>query len=131
MSKKRILIAITGASGAIYGVRLIRALKKAGAEVHLIVSRWAEETLKYEMNLTSTDLKAEVDEIYDEGDLAAGPASGSFKLDAMVVVPCSMKTLAGIAHGYADNLVVVKSQRAKIGQARKGRYVHNLVIFKI
>lgn len=105
MTQKRILVAMTGASGAIYGVRLIRALKRAGAEVHLIVSRWAEETLKHEMNLTRDALASEVDKVYDEDDLAAGPASGSFKLDGMVVVPCSMKTLAGIAHGYADNLI--------------------------
>jgi 4-hydroxy-3-polyprenylbenzoate decarboxylase len=96
---------MTGASGAIYGVRLIRALKKANVEVHLIVSRWAEETLKYEMDLNPTEIASEVDKVYDENDLAAGPASGSFSLDAMVVIPCSMKTLAGIAHGYADNLI--------------------------
>lgn len=105
MAKKRILVAMTGASGAIYGVRLIRALKKAGVDVHLIVSRWAKETLKHEMHLESAALEAEVDKVYDEEDLAAAPASGSFRLDGMVVIPCSMKTLAGIAHGYADNLI--------------------------
>ncbi|MFW9794943.1 MAG: UbiX family flavin prenyltransferase [Candidatus Thorarchaeota archaeon] len=103
--KKRILVGMTGASGAIYGVRLIRALKTEGHEVHLIVSKWGEETLKYETELTSESLGNEVDFTYGEYDLAAGPASGSFPIDAMVVIPCTMKTLAGIAHGYADNLI--------------------------
>ena len=96
---------MTGASGAIYGVRLLRALKKESHEVHLIVSKWGEETLKYETGLTGNDLGKEVDYTYSESDLTAGPASGSFPIDVMVVVPCTMKTLAGIAHGYADNLI--------------------------
>jgi len=103
--KKRVLVCLTGASGAIYGVRLLRALKEKGHEVHLIVSKWGEETLKYETGLTEKELGKEADFIYGETDLAAGPASGSFLIDAMVVVPCTMKTLAGIAHGYADNLI--------------------------
>lgn len=105
LSKKRVLVAITGASGAIYGVRLIRALKASGDEVHLIISKWGEETLQYETGLNAKALSKEVDIVYGENELTAGPASGSYRLDAMVVVPCSMKTLAGIAHGYADNLV--------------------------
>ena len=102
--KKRVLVCLTGASGAIYGVRLIHALKAEGHEVHLIVSKWGEETLKYETGMTSEVLGRETDVMYSENDLAAGPASGSFPLDAMVVIPCSMKTLAGIAHGYAARL---------------------------
>jgi 4-hydroxy-3-polyprenylbenzoate decarboxylase len=103
--KKRVLVCLTGASGAIYGVRVLRALKDNGHEVHLIVSKWGEETLKYETGLTGVELGKEVDFTYAETDLAAGPASGSFPIDTMVVVPCTMKTLAGIAHGYADNLI--------------------------
>ncbi len=103
--KKRVLVCLTGASGAIYGVRLLRALNAEGYEVHLIVSKWGEETLKYETGMTSEELSKYADFTYSENDLAAGPASGSFPLDAMVVIPCSMKTLAGIAHGYAENLV--------------------------
>ncbi|MBD3407062.1 MAG: UbiX family flavin prenyltransferase [Candidatus Lokiarchaeota archaeon] len=102
---KRILVCLTGASGAIYGVRLIEKLKSVGHEVHLIVSRWGEETLAHETSSSREDLGKIADFIYDEMDLTAGPASGSFHLDAMAIVPCSMKTLAGIAHGYADNLV--------------------------
>jgi 4-hydroxy-3-polyprenylbenzoate decarboxylase len=103
--KKRVLVCLTGASGAIYGVRLLRALKDNSQEVHLIVSKWGEETLKYEMSMTGAELSNEADFTYSETDLAAGPASGSFPIDAMVIVPCTMKTLAGIAHGYADNLI--------------------------
>ncbi|MFX1483792.1 MAG: UbiX family flavin prenyltransferase [Promethearchaeota archaeon] len=103
--KKRFLVCLTGASGAIYGVRLIRALKAEGHEIHLIVSRWGEETLKHETGMTSKVLSKEADFTYLEDDLSAGPASGSFPIDAMIIIPCSMKTLAGIAHGYADNLV--------------------------
>ncbi|MHA1769796.1 MAG: UbiX family flavin prenyltransferase [Candidatus Thorarchaeota archaeon] len=102
---KRVLVAITGASGAIYGVRLVKALKTLDAEIHLVVSRWGAETLKFETGMTASALKQEADMVYREDDLTAGPASGSFDLDAMVVIPCSMKTLAGIAHGYADNLI--------------------------
>lgn len=105
MAKKRILVCLTGASGAIYGVRTIDRLVELGHEVHLIVSRWGTETLKHETGLTPEDLKNRVTKVYDEDDLTAGPASGSYHLDAMVVVPCTMKTLAGIAHGYADNLI--------------------------
>ncbi|MFX1580200.1 MAG: UbiX family flavin prenyltransferase [Promethearchaeota archaeon] len=103
--KKRILVCLTGASGAIYGVRLLRALKAMNHEVHVIVSKWAEETLKYETGINAEDLKKEADFSYDEHNLAAGPASGTFPIDSMVIIPCSMKTLAGIAHGYADNLI--------------------------
>ena len=103
--KKRILVCLTGASGAIYGVRLLRALKSNGHEVHLIISKWGEETLKYETGIDSETLAKEADFVYNEHDLAAGPASGTFPLDSVVVIPCSMKTLAGIAHGYADNLI--------------------------
>ncbi len=103
--KKRVLVCLTGASGAIYGVRLLRALNAEGDEVHLIVSKWGEETLMYETGMTSKELSKYADFTYSENDLAAGPASGSFPLDAMVVIPCSMKTLAGIAHGYTENLI--------------------------
>jgi 4-hydroxy-3-polyprenylbenzoate decarboxylase len=102
---KRILVCITGASGTIYGVDLIRQLKELGHEVHLVVTKWGEATLKHETGLSAATLGKEVHKIYREDNLAAGPASGSFPIDAVAIVPCSMKTLAGVAHGYADNLV--------------------------
>ena len=103
--KKRVLVCLTGASGAIYGVRLVRALKANDHEVHIIISKWGQKTLEYETGITVEALYKEVDFYYDEYDLAAGPASGTFPIDSVVVIPCSMKTLAGIAHGYADNLI--------------------------
>jgi 4-hydroxy-3-polyprenylbenzoate decarboxylase len=105
LDKKRVFVGITGASGAIYGVRLIRALKVADHEVHLVVSKWGQETLKYEMGIDADSLIQEVDKAYNEDELTAGPASGSFPLDAVVIIPCSMKTLASVAHGFADNLI--------------------------
>ncbi len=104
MSKK-ILVCITGASGAVYGVHLIRQLKALGHEVHLVVTKWGEATLKHETGLSAATLGKDAYKTYREDELAAGPASGSFPLDAVAIVPCSMKTMAGIAHGYADNLV--------------------------
>ncbi|NHJ14076.1 MAG: UbiX family flavin prenyltransferase [Candidatus Thorarchaeota archaeon] len=106
MARKRVLVCITGASGVLYGVNLIRQLKKLGHEIHLIVTKWGAKTLEHETGLSVEQLGEDVDRLYDEEDLSAGPASGSFHLDAMVVIPCSMKTLAGIAHGYASNLVI-------------------------
>jgi 4-hydroxy-3-polyprenylbenzoate decarboxylase len=103
--KKRVLVCLTGASGATYGVRVIDALKGLGHEVHLIISKWGTKTLEYETGLNQEELNKRVDCVYEEDDLTAGPASGSFHLDSMIIAPCSMKTLAGIAHGYADNLI--------------------------
>lgn len=106
MNRKRVLVCITGASGTPYGVNLIRQLKQLGHEIHLIVTKWGQKTLQHETGLSVKELAKDVEHVYEEDDLSAGPASGSFHLDAMVIIPCSMKTLAGIAHGYADNLVV-------------------------
>jgi 4-hydroxy-3-polyprenylbenzoate decarboxylase len=105
LAKLRILVCLTGASGAIYGVKTLRALKNLGHEVHLIISKWGEKTLEHETGMKAKELSQEADFVYDEQDLTAGPASGSFHLDSMIITPCSMKTLAGIAHGYADNLI--------------------------
>jgi 4-hydroxy-3-polyprenylbenzoate decarboxylase len=106
MDKKRVLVCITGASGTLYGVELIQMLKKLGHSIYLIVTKWGAKTLEHETGLSVDELAKDADCLYDESDLSAGPASGSFQLDAMVIIPSSMKTLAGIAHGYADNLVV-------------------------
>ena len=96
---------MTGASGSIYGIRLVNALRKLNVEIHLIISKWGSKTMEYETGITSDTLSGEVDFAYDEMDLTAGPASGSFHLDGMIIIPCSMKTLAAIANGYADNLI--------------------------
>ena len=100
----KILLSIGGASGSIYGVRLLEELTKSNVEAHLIVSEGAKNIIKHETNYTFTDLKKKTNFCYDNDDMFAGPASGSFKLDAMFVCPCSMKTLSAIANGYGDTL---------------------------
>lgn len=103
---RRIVVAVTGATGAVYAVRLLRELAgQAGAEVHLVVSEWGAKTLELETGLTPPELSRLCHRTHANHDLAAPIASGSFGIDAMAVVPCSVKTLAGIAAGYAQNLI--------------------------
>jgi 4-hydroxy-3-polyprenylbenzoate decarboxylase len=96
---------MTGATGAIYGVRLLETLNELGVEAHLIVSRWAEATIKTETDRRLEDLRALAAAVYDEEDLAAPPASSAFESAGMIVAPCSMRTLAAVANGLADNLI--------------------------
>lgn len=102
----RLVVAVTGATGSIYAVKLLEALKANEVDVHLIVSHWAEKTLHLEMGLTIGDVQAMSNCYYDEDDLSAPVSSGSFQHDGMVIIPCSMKTLAAIAHGFVENLIV-------------------------
>ncbi len=101
----RLVVGITGASGAVYGVTLLVHLKKLGVETHLVISRWAEQTLKVETGLNVSEVKALAPYSYSPDDLAAPIASGSFPHNGMIIAPCSMKTLASIACGFADNLI--------------------------
>lgn len=101
----RVIVAITGASGAVYGVRLLEALRAAGVETHLIVSRWGWETVRVELGLSPDRLRAMATCAYGPDELGAPVASGSFPTDGMVIAPCSMKTAAAIAHGYAADLI--------------------------
>lgn len=104
---KRIIVGIGGASGAIYGVRLLEKLREAeGVETHLVLGQAAGMTLKFETDKTPADLRALADVNYKSTDLAAAISSGSYKTDGMIVPACSMKTLSGIVHSYADNLLV-------------------------
>ena len=100
----RVLLSIGGASGSIYGIRLLEELIKSKVEVHLIVSDDAKKILDHETKYKYNDLKKKSNFCYDNDNMFAGPASGSFHLDAMVVAPCSMKTLSAIANGYGDTL---------------------------
>ena len=100
-----LLVAMTGATGAVYGVRLLETLYDLGVEAHLIVSRWAEATIKTETDRRLGDLRALATAVYDEEDLAAPPASSAFETAGMIVAPCSMRTLAAVANGLADNLI--------------------------
>jgi 4-hydroxy-3-polyprenylbenzoate decarboxylase len=97
-------VSIGGASGCIYGIRLLQELHKTGHEIHLVISKEAKKILEQETQYTYNIIKREADTIYDNTDLCAGPASGSFPLDSMIIVPCTMKTLSAIANGYGDTL---------------------------
>jgi 4-hydroxy-3-polyprenylbenzoate decarboxylase len=97
-------VSIGGASGSIYGIRLLQELHSAGHEVHLVVSEGAKKIIQQETKYTYAGIKKEATIVYDNADLCAGPASGSFPLDSMIVVPCSMKTLSAIANGFGDTL---------------------------
>jgi len=102
----RLIVAITGASGVIYGKRLLEVLQNKKIETHLIISKAAEKIIEHELEATRKDIEKLADHVYSVDDLTAPIASGSFKTDAMIIIPCSMKTLAGIAHGYAENLIL-------------------------
>jgi 4-hydroxy-3-polyprenylbenzoate decarboxylase len=102
----RLVVGISGASGVIYGVRLLQELRKRNIETHLILTQAAEKTLEYETNFKKQKLVETATFCYEIDDFGAPIASGSFPNHGMVVIPCSMKTLAGIAHGYADNLLL-------------------------
>ncbi|MBE0589302.1 MAG: UbiX family flavin prenyltransferase [Hydrogenophaga sp.] len=104
---RRLLVAITGASGAVYGLRLLQVLgATAGVQVHAVVSDAGWLTLRHELDLAPEALRPLVHTLHDAAHLGAGPASGSFRCDGMVVAPCSMRTLAAIANGLSDNLVI-------------------------
>ena len=100
----KILLSIGGASGSIYGIRLLEELKKSKVEIHLIVSNGAKKIIEHETNFKFQDLKKKANYYYENDNMFAGPASGTFKLDAMVICPCSMKTLSAVANGYGDTL---------------------------
>ena len=102
----RLVVGMTGATGAVLGVRLLEELRRReGVQTHLVLSRWARATLKFETGLTVREVTALADVSYSPDDQGAEISSGSFHTDGMVIVPCSMKTLAGIRVGYADGLL--------------------------
>ncbi len=100
----RFLISISGASGSIYGIRLLEELKKKHHELHLIMSDNGKKILEHETTYSVESVKKLADVYYQNNDVYAGPASGSFYVDSMIIAPCSMKTLSAIAHGYSDTL---------------------------
>ena len=105
MTAARIVVGITGATGAVYAVRLLERLRAAGREIHLVVSPAGVLNAHHELGLNRSALEALADVAYAPGDVGAAIASGSFATDAMVIVPCSMKTLAAVALGLSDNLL--------------------------
>jgi 4-hydroxy-3-polyprenylbenzoate decarboxylase len=103
---RRLIVALTGASGTVYGVRLLEVLKEIGIDTHLIITSAAVANLDIEKSMKAADMSKLCAKTYDEKDVGASIASGSFMTEGMAIVPCSMRTLAGVAHGASDNLVL-------------------------
>ena len=103
---RRLIVGISGASGVTYGVRLLQVLKDTDYETHLIISKSGELNIEIETDYDPADVKAMADYVYDHKNVAASLASGSFLTAGMVVVPCTIKTLSGIANSYNENLLV-------------------------
>jgi 4-hydroxy-3-polyprenylbenzoate decarboxylase len=101
----KLIIGITGSSGVIYGIKLLETLNEFGIESHLILSKWAERNIRIETDEQIEKIKDMASFEYKEDDMAAPISSGSFLIDGMIIIPCSMKTLASIANGYDDNLI--------------------------
>jgi 4-hydroxy-3-polyprenylbenzoate decarboxylase len=122
---RRIVVGITGASGAVYGVRLLKRLRELGAQTHLVVTPAGVLNVHHELGLDRPALEALADFSHAPGDIGACIASGSFATEAMVVAPCSMRTLAAIATGLSDNLltraadVVLKERRRLLLMVRE------------
>ncbi|MNZ43509.1 3-octaprenyl-4-hydroxybenzoate carboxy-lyase partner protein [compost metagenome] len=103
---KRLIVGISGASGAIYGVRLLQVLRDvAEVETHLVMSQAARQTLTLETDFSLRDVQALANVVHDARDIAASISSGSYKTAGMVILPCSIKTLSGIVNSYTDTLV--------------------------
>ncbi|MES2258700.1 MAG: UbiX family flavin prenyltransferase [Pseudomonadota bacterium] len=123
---RRLVIAITGATGAVYGVRLLQVLRELPpVETHLVVSDAAVLTLQQETGLQRRAVEALADVVHKQHNIGAAIASGSFQSDGMIIAPCSMKTLASVAHGLSDNLVaraadvVLKERRRLVLMVRE------------
>jgi flavin prenyltransferase len=101
----KIIVAITGATGSIYGVRILQRLRDAGVETHLVISRWGARTLLHETPFSREQVESLAAVSYAPADMGAAISSGSFRTDGMVIAPCSAKTLAAVAHGFGENLV--------------------------
>lgn len=101
----KLIVGMTGATGAIYGVRLLQRLREIGAETHLVISRWGARTLLHETPHSREQVEALATVAYAPADMGAAISSGSFRTDGMIVAPCSAKTLAAVAHGFGENLI--------------------------
>lgn len=122
---RRLIVAITGATGAIFGVRTLERLREFDVETHLIVTAWGAKTIEHETGRSVRDVRALADVVHRPGDQGATISSGSFETLGMVVAPCTVKTLANIASGIADDLVaraadvVIKEQRKLVLMVRE------------
>ena len=118
-SNERLIIGITGATGTIFGVRLLQMLSVAGVETHLVMSQWGARTLLHETSYTVEEVQQMATCSYHSGDMGAAISSGSFLTKGMIIAPCSARTLAAIATGHGDNLIhraadVVLKERRKL-----------------
>ena len=124
-ARRRIVVGISGASGAVYGVRLLHLLRRAGVESHLVVSRSAQVTLAQELDMGLDDLRPLADAFYPNADIGAAISSGSFRVDGMVIAPCSIKTLSEVATGCTGSLlsraadVMLKERRRLVMMVRE------------
>lgn len=114
----KLVVGVTGASGVVYGLNLLKTLSSMRIESHLIISKAAELVINEEMSASSGAFKELATHWYDETDLASPLSSGSYRTDGMVIAPCSMKTVAGIANGYSNNLIL-RAADVTIKQGRK------------
>lgn len=107
IGQKKLIVGISGASGVIYGIRLLETLRSmSGIETHLVVSNGAKINIAVETDRRIKDVEALADVVHNDKNLAASISSGSFQTDGMIIVPCSMKTLSGVVNSYADSLIV-------------------------
>ena len=124
----RLVVGITGASGAIFGIRTLEALKTLGIETHLILSRWARATIAHETRCNLEQVEALATVIHHDDNQAAAVSSGSFKTDGMIIAPCSMKTVAAVRAGFGDTLicraadVMLKERRKLVLLARESPF---------
>ncbi|MFY9553207.1 MAG: UbiX family flavin prenyltransferase [Blastocatellia bacterium] len=116
---QKLIVGISGATGAIFGVRLLQKLRESGIETHLVMSKWASRTLLHETPYSVDEVREMASCYYPSGDQGAAISSGSFLTKGMIVAPCSVRTLAAIAHGHGDNLLhraadVILKERRKL-----------------
>jgi 4-hydroxy-3-polyprenylbenzoate decarboxylase len=102
----RLIVGISGATGSIYGIRLLETLKQKKIETHLVISSTSKEIILQETPYSVNEVEALASHVHENSDLDASISSGSFKTDGMIVIPCSIKTLSGIAHSYNENLLI-------------------------
>jgi len=114
----KLVVGITGSTGVIYGVRLLQILKEKNVQTHLIITEWAKKCLVMETNFTVDEVKSLATTISDESNMAASISSGTHKMDGMIVIPCTMKTLSSIAVGY-DETLIARAAGVTLKESRK------------
>jgi len=114
----KLVVGITGSTGVIYGIKLLEVLKEKNIETHLILTQWAQKCIAMETDYKLDQVKSLATTFSDETNMAASVSSGTHKIDGMIVIPCSMKTLSGIANGY-DETLVARAAGVTIKESRK------------